>query len=202
LWLDGYKAGIPDRKVSIYNRGALISFCLDLLLLDHGSSLHEVMKWMWINFGKKEIGYTLHDYQELVGQKLKDSKSAEKFFQQFIFGKEDILPLIKTQLASLGISLLENKKGEMESGFGIVTDSTGTVRALHPESPAYGLLMIGDTINQQDIYKTQNIFFLKIKIRRNDRLLEFELENKESIYYKSYTLSPQQSSEKLSQWKK
>lgn len=54
LWLDGYKPGIPNRKVSIYNRGALIALCLDLLLLDHESSLSQVMAIMWVNFGQKK----------------------------------------------------------------------------------------------------------------------------------------------------
>ena len=31
-WLDGYVAGSPNRKVSIYNEGALLSFCLTLRL--------------------------------------------------------------------------------------------------------------------------------------------------------------------------
>ena len=57
LWLDGYKIGIPDKKVSIYNRGALISLCLDLLLIKAESSLSQVMKDMWLQFGKKESSF-------------------------------------------------------------------------------------------------------------------------------------------------
>ncbi|MEX2592728.1 MAG: M61 family peptidase [Anditalea sp.] len=201
LWLDGYKPGIPDRKVSIYNRGALISFCLDLTLIDHGSSLHEVMKMMWINFGKKGIGYSLDDYQTLVGQSLNDRKATEKFFQRYIFGKEDILPLIKTQLASLGIKLHENNRNEMESCFGLVIDSINTVRSIHPESPAYEHLMIGDIISHKDIPENQNKYTLNITVRRNERVLGFVLENQGSIYYKNYTLLQKGSPEKLSQWK-
>uniref|UniRef100_UPI0035934720 M61 family metallopeptidase n=1 Tax=Aquiflexum sp. TaxID=1872584 RepID=UPI0035934720 len=58
LWLDGYKTGIPDKKVSIYTHGALISLCLDLMLLDEKTSLQEVMKDMWQRFGRNQIGYS------------------------------------------------------------------------------------------------------------------------------------------------
>src|SRR5690606_23960414 len=47
LWIDGYEAGIPDKKVSIYTHGALIAFCLDAMLLDEKSSLNHVMKILW-----------------------------------------------------------------------------------------------------------------------------------------------------------
>src|SRR5690606_39130245 len=109
LWLDGYKPGIPNRKVSIYNRGALISLCLELILLDCGSSLSEVMKMLWTSFGKKNIGYSLHDFQRLVGQALNDPTAAEQFFQEYIYGKKDLLPLLRVQFESLGITLSENK---------------------------------------------------------------------------------------------
>src|SRR5690606_6841481 len=114
LWLDGYKPGIPNRKVSIYNRGALISLCLDLMLLDAGSSLSEVMKMMWTSFGKKNTGYSLHGFQRFVGLALKDPIAAGQFFQEYIYGKKDLLPLLKAQFESLGITLSENKKSRLE----------------------------------------------------------------------------------------
>src|SRR5690606_17206974 len=83
LWLDGYKPGIPNRKVNIYNRGALISLCLDLILLDYGSSLSQIMKMMWNIFGKKNKGYSLHDFKGLISQALNDQIVTEQFFQQY-----------------------------------------------------------------------------------------------------------------------
>ena len=35
LWLDGYVAGIPNRKVSIYAEGALAAFILDIKMFSN-----------------------------------------------------------------------------------------------------------------------------------------------------------------------
>ena len=55
LWLDGYAAGVPDRKVSIYVKGALVSLILDLELrhvTDGEHSLDTFMQYLWDFFGK------------------------------------------------------------------------------------------------------------------------------------------------------
>ena len=47
LWLDGYKPGVPDRKVSVYHKGALAALILDLTLRQlsgHARSLDDVMR--------------------------------------------------------------------------------------------------------------------------------------------------------------
>src|SRR5690606_8828244 len=85
LWLDGYKPGIPDRKVSIYNRGALIALCLDLMLLDRKSSLSQVMQIMWMTFGQTEIGYQLEDFQSIISREYNDLDAIEDFFKRFIY---------------------------------------------------------------------------------------------------------------------
>jgi len=103
LWLDGYKAGIPEKKVSIYNRGALISLFLDLILLDHGNSLHEVMKEMWLKFGKTKTGYSLKDYQATISSMVSSASIIDDFFDKYIKGTEDLWPLLYDQLNSIGI---------------------------------------------------------------------------------------------------
>lgn len=202
LWLDGYKPGIPDRKVNIYNRGALISLCMDLILLEHGSSLSEIMKRMWFNFGKKEIGYTLCDYQMLIGQALNDEKMAENFFHKYVFGKEDLLPLLQAQLESLGILLKEKERKDLESRFGLITDANGNIISIHPESPAYHHLMIGDTLLHQEILGNKNNNVLNITVSRKERTMDFSLKNSGEIYHKYYTLTPISSPEKLFLWKR
>jgi len=69
LWLDGYEKGIPDRKVSVYHKGALVALILDLYIrkkTNHTNSLDDVMRILWERFGKPYIGYTLRDYQDIA----------------------------------------------------------------------------------------------------------------------------------------
>jgi len=64
-WLDGYVPGVPWRKVSIYNEGALLSMILDIELIaatEGRKSLDDVMHSMYHTFAKKNKGYSVEDY--------------------------------------------------------------------------------------------------------------------------------------------
>ncbi|AFL84403.1 putative protease with the C-terminal PDZ domain [Belliella baltica DSM 15883] len=149
LWLDGYKIGIPDKKVSIYNRGALISLCLDLMLIKNSSSLSHVMREMWLGFGKRGIGYELADFERLVGNKLDNEMKFKNFFNQFVFGTEDLLPLLKALLMEFGVEITDtfDKNDPLLHDFGIKMVE-GKVKLIHPISDAYQKLMLEDRILQ------------------------------------------------------
>jgi predicted metalloprotease with PDZ domain len=69
LWLDGYEKGIPQRKVSVYHKGALVALILDLTIRkihQHQYSLDDVMRLLWERFGIPFVGYSLEDYQSIV----------------------------------------------------------------------------------------------------------------------------------------
>jgi len=69
LWLDGYEKGIPQRKVSVYHKGALAALILDLTIRkihQHQYSLDDVMRLLWERFGIPFVGYSLEDYQAIV----------------------------------------------------------------------------------------------------------------------------------------
>jgi predicted metalloprotease with PDZ domain len=69
LWLDGYEKGIPQRKVSVYHKGAIVALILDLYLrkkFSHARSLDDVMRELWHRFGKPFVGYTYDDYKNVV----------------------------------------------------------------------------------------------------------------------------------------
>ncbi len=64
-WLDGYVPGVPWRKVSIYNEGALLSMILDIELItvtEGRKSLDDVMHSMYHTFAKNNKGYSVEDY--------------------------------------------------------------------------------------------------------------------------------------------
>ena len=64
-WLDGYTPGVPWRKFSIYNEGALLSMILDIELIaatEGTKSLDNVMHNMYHTFAKNNKGYSVEDY--------------------------------------------------------------------------------------------------------------------------------------------
>uniref|UniRef100_UPI003593A4E0 M61 family metallopeptidase n=1 Tax=Aquiflexum sp. TaxID=1872584 RepID=UPI003593A4E0 len=149
LWLDGYKAGIPNKKVSIYTHGALISLCLDLMLIDENSSLQEVMNEMWQRFCENKIGYSFEEFESIVFGRFIQQSVIKDFFKKYIYGKDDLLGFLKKQLLSIGISVAETfEKDELLHLWGIRTDKNGTITQIHPDSKAYYQLMVGDKITE------------------------------------------------------
>ncbi len=147
LWLDGYKAGIPDKKVNIYNRGALISLCLDLILHKNGSSLSRVMKFMWERFGKSGSGYSMTDFYGLLKTESGHSQEMKDFIELFSSPGKDLLPELQKQLAWMGIALtFDYTSGPLLHHWGIRCEQEGKVTHIHPESMAYFSMMIGDKI--------------------------------------------------------
>jgi predicted metalloprotease with PDZ domain len=147
LWLDGYKPGIPNKKVSIYNRGALISLCLDLILLEHGSSLAIVMRQMWEKFGKNRMGYTLADFEQFLLEGTDSEKELYGFLEKIVRGREDLLPYLEQQLSTVGISLQKEPNPDLlTADFGIRVSESKEVFDVHPESQAYQLVMIRDLV--------------------------------------------------------
>ncbi|WP_186756145.1 M61 family metallopeptidase [Echinicola salinicaeni] len=208
LWLDGYKQGLPDKKVSIYNRGALISLCLDLMLLDEDSSLHEVMKDMWMNFGKKNKGYDLNDYKNTIVQKHSKPQIIEKFFNDLIIGKKDLFPILEEQLKSINIKITTKANIDTYmSQFGIKIQGDGTIIKIHPKSNAYNLLMLGDKVelvNGQifDLKKPCKGKKITFSINRFGRAMSIELEDNKGSYYPAFQFQVMTENEKRINWMK
>ena len=75
-WLDGYTPGVPGRKTSIYDEGCITALMTDLIIrkkTNSKSSLDDVMRTLYEDFGKKNIGYAEHDYFSIVDFIAKDS---------------------------------------------------------------------------------------------------------------------------------
>lgn len=206
LWLDGYKAGVPDKKVSIYNRGALISLCLDLILLDHGNSLHGVMKQMWLQFGKTEKGYTLEDFKSTISSLVGKDAVIDIFFKNYIRGTEDLWPLLQDQLLSIGIEAhIEARKSFMEGKLGFIANEAGKVLKIHPESPAFTQLMLGDDILEIEGEKYSPAFKsghadIPMKLVRYGRELQVNLPVNDKYFYTNHLLSLKASNQKREKW--
>ncbi len=151
LWLDGYAPGVPDRKVSIYVKGALVSLILDLELrrcTEGEQSLDTLMQYLWGYFGKKERGYSLTNLQKLVsdlsGNELND------YFDRFIFGTEPLEDQLNEVLRTVGCQLVRQESARpSERIFGFRTgtgESALLVQKIAPDSPAARGLSLGDKI--------------------------------------------------------
>lgn len=112
LWLDGYIPGIPDRKVSVYHKGAIAAQILDLHIRKvsvHTRSLDDVMRLMWEQFGKPFKGYTMEDYQaiceEVANEKL------DWYFDVCIKGNESLFDLLNRYLQLLELEIVKNEEG-------------------------------------------------------------------------------------------
>ena len=137
LWVDGYKKGIPDRKVSIYTKGALVALLLDLKIrqsTQNVNSLDQLMQRLWEKFGDTKLGYsTAHIIDiasQLAGTPLQD------FFADLVEGTTPIEPYLTELLAFVGCELISLPPDNWyENCFGFKTtkkENYHVVTQLHP----------------------------------------------------------------------
>lgn len=206
LWLDGYKVGIPNKKVSIYTHGALISLCLDLMLIDENSSLQEVMNEMWQRFGKNQIGYSFEEFESIVFGKFNQQAAIKNFFKKYIYGQDDLLGFLKKQLLSIGISVAETfEKDVLLHCWGIRTDKNGTITQIHPDSKAYYQSMIGDKITEINgeefsITPKNEQPELILSVERHGRKVKTEIPYEDINVFPIFKLSAFESNPKFEKW--
>lgn len=118
LWLDGYDKGVPDRKVSVYHKGAIAALILDLhirRLTDHARSLNDVMRMMWERFGKPLVGYTLDDYRAVTESVA--GESLDWYYDLCIFGNQPLEAKLNEYLAWVGLLIAyEEPTSELPGG--------------------------------------------------------------------------------------
>ncbi|MTJ09031.1 M61 family metallopeptidase [Anabaena sp. UHCC 0204] len=112
-WIKLYRpdANSGNSQISYYLKGEMVSLLLDLLIRVHHEnqrSLDDVMRQMWEEFGKAEIGYTPEQLEGVIasvaGMDLGD------FFQRYLYGLDD-LPF-NQYLQPFGLQLVEDKREE------------------------------------------------------------------------------------------
>ncbi|GAA4311842.1 M61 family peptidase [Nibribacter koreensis] len=160
-WLDGYKPGIPDRKVSIYHKGCIAALILDIEIskaTNNAQSLDQVMRRLWEEFGQKGIGYTEEDYQTLAEQVA--GVSLQTYFQEMIFGTVPFekwlapaLEYVGCQLQKLPSALLH----ESRYGFRLAPTPTLTVGYVAPDSPAAKVFSVDDELIALNSRKLENL---------------------------------------------
>ena len=105
-WTKFYKQdeSAPNTIVSYYAKGALLALCLDLTIrkhTDNDKSLDDVMRYLWINYGKKSIGVAEGKIENIASEVA--GVSLNDFFDKYLYGTEE-LPLAEL-LSEVGIKL-------------------------------------------------------------------------------------------------
>jgi predicted metalloprotease with PDZ domain len=201
LWLDGYVPGIPDRKVNIYSRGALLALGIDLMLIKNGSSLPQIMKILWEKFGKPFIGYSWKDFENLIMGSFSDPKEIQAYFSDYIYGNQDLFPTLKNLLTEVGLEWSE-KTGEntLLHSFGIRTNPEGRITQIHPEANTYNNLMVNDKILNYSLPIKDKFFSMEID--RLGRRLEINLRKESQIFYPEILLKQSKQTTNFELWAK
>ena len=114
------RASSPDpmntvnTNLSYYDQGAGIALVLDLQLRQHHrSSLDKFMQAMWQQYGKKQENYaptnpyTVKDLQRVLGEVSKDTVFANRFFRQYVYGREQ--PRFSESLLVAGLAVIPTR---------------------------------------------------------------------------------------------
>lgn len=117
LWLDGYTQSIPDRKVSVYHKGAIAAQILDLHIqrISHKTrSIDNVMKLLWERFGASANGtplkgYTMQDYKHICEEVAEES--LDWYFEKCILGTESLFDLLNEYLQDIDLQIVRNEEG-------------------------------------------------------------------------------------------
>ena len=140
-WLDGYKLGAPDRKVSIYPDAALCMLMVDLEIIINSNgkfSLHSVMKDLYHNFGLKNIGYSELDFQKIC-IKFGGTK-VSNIFKDHIYDTKNYIPTLNSLLSQIGLELIEKKNPNLSAQyFGFITMKENNkiiIKKIEPNSAA------------------------------------------------------------------
>ena len=115
LWLDGYEKGVPDRKVSVYHKGALVAMILDLYIrkkTNHARSLDDVLRRLWERFGKPYIGYTIQDYQDIAEEVA--GETLGWYWNDCILTNEPLESRLNEALAFVGLQMSTFSNGNIQ----------------------------------------------------------------------------------------
>ncbi len=151
-WLDGYEAGAPNRKVSIYTEGCLLAFVADVMVLKATKGqfgLDEVMRRLYVEFGLKGVGVSTLDYKRILEEV--SGLDFTDYFNDFVFGSRGYEGLIVDAFDELGLDLVQEQSpfySHARLGFKtIIEQNKIIVKAIYPGSPAdLGGLMINDCV--------------------------------------------------------
>ena len=148
LWVDGYDAGIPARKVSIYVKGAVIAFLMDIAIRkssNNNENILSLLKSLWSNYLTTDSGYSESDIKVLFHAYTNNTYTDA--YQHWIYGTGDLKEDIIQALIYAGYTYTEEAHTNYLAGnFGILCDAHYVVQSVDPSSPYINSISKGDKI--------------------------------------------------------
>lgn len=139
-WLDGYDAGIPNRKTSIYTEGSLIAFILDSRLRAYSHDQVSLDDLMRLLYADAKNGKAYSNEQLISHLDALAPLNHADFFRNYIHGTGNLEPLILEALNRLGLDMEEYRpfsSVEHDFGFRLKDGNAQTeVLLVAPFSPA------------------------------------------------------------------
>lgn len=174
-WIKLYRrdANSDNCQISYYLKGAMVSLLLDLLIRkqhQNQRSLNDVMRQMWQQFGKDEIGFSEQQLKAVIEAIAQQDLS--EFFARYLDSTEE-LPLAEyLQPFGLELKAVRDKSAVPHTGMKVVSEAGKTkVKFVEAGSPA-SLAGIdpGDEILAIDGIRTT-------AEQWSDRLLDYQANN-------------------------
>lgn len=205
-WLDGYEAGAPNRKVSIYTEGSLLAFVADVMILKNTGNkygLDEVMRRLYFNYALQGKGVSEEDYRrelEAVG-----NCSFEEYFSEYVHGNKPYESILVDALEYIGLELVQKPSpvySHARLGMKCLVDGDKTIaKVFYPGGPAdLGGMMADDSIIavngvviHGNLDQWLNYFDAdekRITVNRAGRLLELVLPEVNRNFYMEHQLKP------------
>lgn len=112
IWVDGYEKGTPNKKVSVYNKGAIATLILDAMIrakFPQTKSMETVMQKLYDAFGDLNRGYTYEDIKQICEAVYEGDLSG--YFAEVIESNQPIFELTQKAAAFFNWNL------QKEEGF-------------------------------------------------------------------------------------
>lgn len=201
-WLDGYQAGTPGRKISIYTEGALLAFIIDVLIMrqtNNKKGLIEVMRKMYDDFGAKGIGYTEQDYKNVLEEI--GGESLDWYFDEYINGTTDYTSKLKECFDYIGFELCSKASAhEIEAYLGAKIGESNEITALYPgcalekSGAIVGdiIISINEAVVGSDVARWAEFYrdeAKKITLNRRGKSVTISVPQSSVIYYKDFYIS-------------
>lgn len=199
LWIDGYEPGTPDRKVSIYVKGAIIALLLDMLIIKETNtekSLDDVMRILWSDYYKKGKGYSAEDYLHVAESVI--GRSLAEYSKEYIDGTSPVENILTELCPSFGFEMIEKyPENPLSKFFGIkyTENPEGfVINKTAPKSPAEEKFRKDDiiiSINGKDVknFEMESLQYLNtiaIHVMRKGKMRKFEMNKKAGDQYFIY----------------
>ena len=107
-WLDGYKAGVPERKANIYVEGAILAFICDVAIMDkteEKASLQTAMTNLWERIGQRQVGLSENIYWAALEQCIGEVGALAKVRRAFCNGTVDTWLVLGAAMRKQGLEL-------------------------------------------------------------------------------------------------